>query len=98
MMTADGLLAAGVAEGDPVWPLLDAYYDFLTALAARATSREFSHFASLLDMGAVGGVALQNLLQAEAEGQWWGRLLAGGLSEGLMVLAARQYVRAWAAP
>lgn len=90
-----GLLVAGVAEEDPVWPLLDTYYDFLTTLAARAGSREFSHFASLLDMGAVGGVALQNLLQAEAEGEWWSRLLVGGLSEGLMVLAARQYVRAW---
>lgn len=89
------LLAAGAGEADAVWPLLDTYYDFLTTLAARATSREFSHFASLLDMGAVGGVALQNILLAEAEGNWWTRLLAGGLSEGLMVLAARQYVRAW---
>jgi hypothetical protein len=89
-----GLLAAGVGQADPVWPLLDAYYEFLTTLAVRATSREFSHFASLLDMGAVGGVALQNILMAE-EGQWWSRLLAGGLSEGLMVLAARQYVHAW---
>src|SRR5690606_7716693 len=85
------LLAVGIAEEDPVWSLLDSYYAFLTTLAARATSREFSHFASLLDMGAVGGVALQNLLHAEAEGQWWNRLLVGGLSEGLMVLAARQY-------
>jgi len=89
------LLAVGIAEEDPVWSLLDSYYAFLTTLAARATSREFSHFASLLDMGAVGGVALQNLLHAEDEGQWWNRLLVGGLSEGLMVLAARQYVRAW---
>jgi hypothetical protein len=90
-----GLLSARVDEDDPVWPLLDAYYDFLTTLAVRATSREFSHFASLLDMGAVGGVALQNILLAEDEGHWWTRLLAGGLSEGLMVMAARQYVRAW---
>jgi hypothetical protein len=90
-----GLLSARVDEDDPVWPLLDAYYDFLTTLAVRATSREFSHFASLLDMGAVGGVALQNIMLAEGEGHWWTRLLAGGLSEGLMVMAARQYVRAW---
>lgn len=90
-----GLLRAGIAEDDPLWTLLDAYFGFLTSLAARATSREFSHFASMLDIGAVGGVALQNLLLAEADGQWWQRLLAGGLSEGLMVLAARQYVRAW---
>lgn len=90
-----GLLSTGVTEDEPVWSLLDAYYDFLTGLAARATSREFSHFASMLDIGAVGAVALQNLLLAEAPGQWWQRLMAGGLSEGLMVLAARQYVRAW---
>jgi hypothetical protein len=90
-----GLLAAGVGREDPVWPLLDGYYDFLTTLAVRATSREFSHFASLLDIGAVGGVALQNILLAPGEGHGWQRILAGGLSEGLMVLAARQYVRAW---
>lgn len=89
------LLSAGIGDGEPVWSLLDAYYDFLTTLAARATSREFSHFASLLDIGAVGSVALQNVLLVEKEDQWWQRVLAGGLSEGLMVLAARQYVRAW---
>jgi hypothetical protein len=89
------LLAAGVPARDPVWTLLDRYYGFLTTLAARATSREFSHFASLLDMGAVGGVALQNVLLAGEAGHGWQRLLAGGLSEGLMVMAARQYVRAW---
>jgi hypothetical protein len=89
------LLAAGVPARDPVWTLLDGYYSFLTTLAARATSREFSHFASLLDIGAVGGVALQNVLLAGGEGKGWQRLLAGGLSEGLMVMAARQYVRAW---
>ncbi|MDT8307457.1 MAG: hypothetical protein RRC07_16110 [Anaerolineae bacterium] len=89
------LLSAGIGAAEPVWLLLDAYYEFLTALAARATSREFSHFASLLDIGAVGSVALQNVLLVEKEDRWWQRLLAGGLSEGLMVLAARQYVRAW---
>jgi hypothetical protein len=90
-----GLLAASIGHEDPIWPLLDGYYEFLTTLAVRATSREFSHFASLLDMGAVGGVALQNILLVPGEGHGWQRLLAGGLSEGLMVLAARQYVRAW---
>jgi hypothetical protein len=89
------LLVAGVPAEEPIWPLLDDYYNFLATLAARVTSREFSHFASLLDIGAVGGVTLQNLLLGHDEGKMWQRLLAGGLSEGLMVLASRQYVRAW---
>lgn len=76
--------------------LLTRFYNFLTELKAKATAREFSHFASLLDIGAVGGVAVQNLLDAQANKEnLWQRLLAGGLSEGLMVLAARQYVKAW---
>jgi hypothetical protein len=76
--------------------LLTRFYHFLTELKVKATAREFSHFASLLDIGAVGGVAVQNLLDAQANKEnLWQRLLAGGLSEGLMVLAARQYVKAW---
>lgn len=93
------LLEAGLAPGAPVWAALDDFFQFLNELAANATSRQYSHFASILDIGAVGSVAVQNLVSAEDRGpggdQIWKRLLAGGLSEGLMVLAARQYVKAW---
>lgn len=43
-----GLLSAGIGEAEPVWSMLDAYYDLFTALQARANSREFSDVASLL--------------------------------------------------
>lgn len=89
------LLQLGVPPDASVWPVLDEYYDFLNELVASATAREYSHFASLLDIGAVGAVALQNLLAAEEGALLWQRVLVGGLSEGLMVLAARQYVKAW---
>lgn len=89
------LLQVGVPLEATVWAILDEFYHFLNELLASATAREYSHFASLLDIGAVGGVALQNLLAQEGNRALWQRLLAGGLSESLMVLAARQYVKAW---
>jgi len=49
--------------------------------------------ASKLDMGAVGAVALQNL--AEAGEAMLKQVLLGGISEILMVIASRQYVKAW---
>ncbi len=88
------LLSEGFEPDAPVMAILDAFYTFLNELVASATAREYSHFASILDMGAVGGVAIQNLLERGSEG-WWQRLIVGGLSESLMILAARQYVKAW---
>jgi hypothetical protein len=75
--------------------ILDAFHHFLNELLASSTAREYSHFASILDIGAVGGVAIQNLLDRRESEGWWQRLLLGGLSESLMILAARQYVKAW---
>lgn len=89
------LLQIGVPLETAIWCTLDEFYHFLNELLANATAREYSHFASLLDIGAVGGVALQNLLTREGNHAFWQRLLAGGISESLMVLAARQYVKAW---
>lgn len=89
------LLSEGVAPDAPVLAILDAFHNFLNELVASATAREYSHFASILDMGAVGGVAIQNLLESRDSEGWWQRLLVGGLSESLMIMAARQYVKAW---
>ena len=89
------LLRRGVPDEAPIWSLLDEFYHFLNQLKASATAREYSHFASLLDIGAVGGVALQNLLSREDDAALWQSVLVGGLSESLMVMAARQYVKAW---
>ena len=91
----DELYALGLGPEAPIWPCLDDFYHFLNELGASATAREYSHFASLLDIGAVGGVAIQNLLAENEARTLWRRVLAGGLSESLMVMAARQYVKAW---
>jgi hypothetical protein len=69
------------------------FHAYLSELEAKYSARDYSELASLLDIGAVGAVALENLIEAgESLTQ---RLLLGGLSEVLMVAASRQYVRAW---
>ncbi|UCC85661.1 MAG: hypothetical protein JSV81_12430 [Anaerolineales bacterium] len=69
------------------------FHTYLSEIEAKSSAREYSELASLLDVGAVGGVALENL--AEAGQSLLQRMLLGGLSETLMVLASRQYVKAW---
>jgi hypothetical protein len=89
------LLSEGFEPDAPIMAILDAFHNFLNELSASASAREYSHFASILDMGAVGGIAIQNLLEQRDSEGWWQRLLVGGLSESLMIIAARQYVKAW---
>jgi hypothetical protein len=69
------------------------FYLYLSELQSKLDARQYNELASLLDVGAVGMLALQDiLLEREDLGK---NLLLGGLGEGLMVLASRQYVRAW---
>lgn len=87
------LLQAGHAPDTPALRVLEQFFTFLNELSASMSAREFSHLATLLDIGAVGGVAVQNLLESDGAANLWRRLLMGGISEGLMVLASRQYVK-----
>jgi len=90
-----------VAEADP--KIADAachalevsreFHSYLSELEAKFGARQYSELASLLDIGAVGAVTLENLTEAGESLQQ--RILLGGLSEVLMVLASRQYVKAW---
>jgi hypothetical protein len=89
------LLQAGLSLRPETWQLLADFYDYLVALRSRATAREYSHLASLLDVGAVGTVALQHVVNARGEEHFWQTLLLNVLGEGLMIAAARQYVKAW---
>jgi hypothetical protein len=75
--------------------VLDHFYHFLNELVASSTAREFSHFASLLDIAAVGGVVLESFIGEKDSEDLWKRLMLGAVSEAMMVLAARQYVKAW---
>ncbi len=87
------LLQAGYAPDAPLLGVLDQFFTFLNELSASMSAREYSHLATMFDIGAVGGVAVQNLLETDDPANIWKRVLAGGLSEGLMVLASRQYVK-----
>ncbi len=93
-----GLLAAesDLRRRDAARCTLDVareFHAYLSEIEAKVSAREYSELASLLDIGAVGGVALENL--TEAGEALLKRMLLGGLSEALMVLASRQYVKAW---
>jgi hypothetical protein len=74
--------------------LAGAFYTYLSALQSKLSARQFNELASLLDIGAVGSVALESIIVGE-KANFWKRLLIGGVGEGLMVAASRQYIRAW---
>ena len=65
-------------------------YQFTAEVRGFAESRKSAETASMFDLGAVGVLALENILTAEKVTVM--RLLMSGLSEGLMFLASRQYV------
>jgi hypothetical protein len=88
------LLESGVAVDDPVWSVVGEFHRFLDELGTRSSSREYSQLASNLDISAVGGVVLEQLLEPEDPAETSMRLLTAVLSEGLMVLATRQHVKA----
>jgi hypothetical protein len=71
-------------------------HEYLSELQVKISAREYSELASRLDIGAVGVVALENLVTSEGE-NFWQRFFFGGLAEVLMVAASRQYVKGWTA-
>ncbi len=89
------LLEADVPHDARVFVVLDEFRGFLDQVATRMSSREYSELASKLDVGAVGGVVLAQVLEAEDDRELGLKLLTAVVSEGLMVLATRQHVRAW---
>jgi hypothetical protein len=70
------------------------FYAYLSELKSKMSARDYSELASHLDIGAVGVVALENVL-AGAGDKLWQRLLLGAVAEGLMVAASRQYIKGW---
>jgi hypothetical protein len=85
------------AQGQPETQLAHEvareFYLYLSELQSKMNARQYNELASLLDIGAVGFLALQDILLEEKD--LWKNLLLGGVGEGLMVLASRQYVKAW---
>jgi len=88
------LLERGVRPDAPLLEILGEFHAFLDRFATTTSSRDLNHLASKLDIGAVGGVVLEQLFEGCEPRDLAMRVLTGGISEGLMVLASRQYVRA----
>jgi hypothetical protein len=89
------LLQAGIPANARPMAILGEFQRFLDHLATGTSSREYSELASKLDIGAVGGVVLEQMLESKQGEDLALRLFTGALSEGLMVLATRQHIRAW---
>ena len=99
--TTDALweLRADLLERDrdpdsTLFEVVDGFHRFLEAFATLNSSRDLNHLASKLDISAIGGVALEQLFERPDRKGLAMSILTGGISEGLMVLASRQYVRA----
>ena len=73
--------------------VLDDFYAYLTELESKLEAHAFAELASKLDIAAIGGVVLENIV--EARDKMLQRILIGALSEALMVGASRQYVAAY---
>jgi hypothetical protein len=97
LVALQGVLLALDCRGEGIDRALEIaghFHAYLSELQSKITAKDYSELASRLDIGAVGTVALENMVAAEKE-QFWERLLLGGLGEGLMVAASRQYIKAW---
>jgi hypothetical protein len=69
------------------------FHSYLSELESKMNARQFNELASRLDVGAVGVLALQDILFEH--GSRWHNIVLGGIGEGLMVMASRQYIKAW---
>jgi hypothetical protein len=73
--------------------LLGDFYNFLVGLESKLDAHHFAELASKMDMGAVAGVVAENVLGAGKK--LLERVLVGGFSEALTILASRQYIKAY---
>jgi len=103
LVTLQGVLLAWPRQDNAVGQVVERaleiashFHSYLAELQTKLTARQYSELASLLDIGAVGLVALESILFSEEE-NFWQRLILGGLAEGMMVAASRQYVKTWEA-
>jgi hypothetical protein len=73
--------------------VITEFYSYVSEVQAKVSAQRYNELASRLDIASVGVLALQDIM-VERENLGLS-LLLGSLSEGLMVLASRQYVKAW---
>ncbi len=97
LVALQGALLASGLEGEAAGRALevaDHFHAYLSELQSKLAAEEYSELASRLDIGAVGVVALENIIATERE-EFWERFILGALAEGLMVAASRQYIKGW---
>lgn len=97
LIALQGALLASDRQGEARDYALDVTYHFhtyLSELESKISARNYSDLASRLDIGAVGAVALENIVAAEKD-DFWARLFLGGVAEALMIAASRQYIKGW---
>ena len=90
---ADRQPPTGRSLADLSLAIAGQFHRFLVELQSKMTAHEYSQLASQMDIGSVGLLALQDVVTDRD--QLFKKLFLGGLSEGLMVLAALQYAKAW---
>jgi hypothetical protein len=83
----------GRADGQLVNEVAREFYIYLSELQSKMTARQYNELASRLDIGSVGVLALQDIILEQEN--LWKNLLLGSIGEGLMILASRQYIKAW---
>jgi len=93
LVLADRLPLSERAHADRSLAIAGEFHHYLAELQSKMTAHEFSKLASRMDVGSVGLLALQDLVADREE--LFKKVFLGGLSEGLMVLAALQYTKAW---
>ena len=93
LVLADRLPLSERAPADRSLAIAGEFHHYLAELRSKMTAHEFSKLASRMDVGSVGLLALQDLVADREE--LFKKVFLGGLSEGLMVLAAQQYTKAW---
>jgi hypothetical protein len=89
------LLEADVPPGGRVWAVTAEYQRFLEQVRTGTASRHYSELASKLDIASISGVVLERFLEPQGARQLALSLITGILTEGMMVLATRQHVKAW---
>jgi hypothetical protein len=95
MALSDRLPPSERARADWSLAIATRFHQYLGDLASKTTAHQYSQWASQLDLGSVGMLALQDLVTDRE--RLLRKLLLGGLGEGLMLAASRQYVKAWQA-
>lgn len=91
------LLAPGSLEAETARNLAGLFYNYLTEVKSKLTSKQYSSLAAKLQVGTIGVIAGQDVVDALISGssQALGELLTGGLASILEMVSNFQHIKAW---